>query len=142
MSEEFIKKMEARKKKIAQAQTTALKKAAMRLEREIKDYIKEYGRTHKVLRYAKDKTGATKFTKRGKARKKLGPALTISGNYAAGWTSSVVEGILGQKLGIVHTHIVYAPHLEFHYKVAEICINKIKDEIKQIIKEEIDKVME
>lgn len=135
---QFERDILARKKKIQQAQERALKKAALRLEAEIKNYIKEYGRTNKVLRYVKDQSGATRRNARGRARKKLGPALTISGNYAAGWTSAVIQGILGEKMGIVKTHIVYAPHLEMNYKVAEICINKIKDEIKEIMRNEID----
>lgn len=137
----ILKDMEKKQKLLKEAETRALKKAALRLEREIKDYIKEYGRTNKVLRYAKDKNGMTKFRKNGKSIKKWGPALTITGNYAAGWTSEVIEGILGTKIGIVKTHVVYAPHLEKHYKVAEICIERIKDEIREIIKKEMDEVM-
>jgi len=141
MSNSIIADLERKKKKLEEAQTRALKKAALRLEREIKNYIKEYGRTHKTLRYVKDQNGITVKNNQGKAKKKLGPALTITGNYAAGWTSEVVQSILGDKLGIVKTHVVYAPHLEKHYKVAEICIERIKDEIREIIKKELDEVM-
>lgn len=127
------------KRQIKAAEKKALYKAAAFLEREIKLYIKEYGETHKVLRYKKDENGKTIF-ENGKAKKKLGPALTISGNYAGGWTASTKE-TFSKIYGVVSNHVIYAPFLEKHYKVAEIVIEKNKDKIREILDKEMAKVI-